>query len=407
MTYNSPGIYFEEVSLSAGPLLTAPQTVYMFGTKGTSGTVTATNTLTEVSSVTDFTAKFGSDSPSLPYINLYFGQYPPTGLQFCAVAKAGAQFAASDLTLALNTALDETSALGVYLAPEFFDLNPTTATDCANALGTRAEALSMFAIVDPPRTARATIGTPSTTGSVRKFAADLTSRTHSAVYFPYVQVGASAPYTELPASPAVAAVFVRAAVTEGIAQPPAGQKFPLYGLAGTSVKVNQPERDLLNPEGINAISKIRNLGWLVYGARTLDSADLRYVNSRVIVNVESFLLRQALENLLFMPFDSKGTVFERAKSACESVMWQLWNAGALAGSSPERAYVVICDSSNNPDEQLALGQLTVDVKQVLAGALEVIVVRPLRVTAALLTQQSNDKASQVSGNLNPNAINEE
>jgi phage tail sheath protein FI len=390
MSYNSPGIYFEEQEFTNGPTLVAPQNIYMFGTAGTGGSAES-NVFEEVRTVSEFTEKFGANSPSLVYVNMFFGQLLSAPLNFLAVEYAETKPSPAEFSEAVSQ-IDETFALGVLLAPEFFDKDSTNAVAFANTLGAKAAELNHVAIIDPPSTAKASIGTPSTAGSVLKFAADITSRSHSALYFPYLTISDGAGgEMDVPPSCAVCAVYVRAAIQDGIAQPPAGQRYPLYSVLGTSLKVNKAERDVLNPKGVNAISQIRRLGWLVYGARTLDTNDMTYVNSRVILNVETVLLREALGQMLFTPYDNKGTVFQRAKEVCDAVMWQLWNAGALAGDSPARAYLIECDSTNNPPESLARGELTVTVKQVLAGTIEVIAVRPLRVTAALLNQTTIDK----------------
>jgi len=305
MSYNSPGIYFEETSTIGGPVLRAPENVYMFGTAGTGSTALA-NTLTEVRSITEFTSKFGADSPSVPYVNAFFSQLLTGVMHFCAVTKAGTDPVAAELTTAINAVFGENTALGVLLAPEFFDKYPTIAVEVANVLGTAAQSFSLVAIIDPPSTAKASVGTPTTVGSVRKFAADITARSHSALYFPYLFSNG----VSLPPSPFVAAVYVRAARQEGVAQPPAGQKFPLYGVTGASFTCDLATRNGLNPESINAICLLGN--WVVYGGRVLGTTPA-FVNSRVILNVEKFMLTQALENLLFIPFDSKGVAFTQLR----------------------------------------------------------------------------------------------
>lgn len=395
----SPGVYFESLTGLNGPTLVAPTSVYCLGTAGTGGTA-STNEWVEVSSVSDFTTKFGADSPSVPYLNVFFAQFGPVPqpVHFLAIAKAGADPTLLEAQAALAT-MNETFPTGVIMAPELFDLQPSLAVGVATAMGATAIALNLVALIDPPRPARATVGTEVTADSVRKFAADITSnKTHMALYFPYLTVADGESTVDVPPSPAVAAVYVRAALRYGVAQPPAGSLFPLSGILGTSLSVNKAERDVLNPRNINAISYFRVPGsYLVYGARMLDTTELTFVNTRVILNTQQELLRAALSPLLFLPYDSKGTLFQRAEEAVQAVMYQFWNANALQGESPDSSYRVVCDGTNNADVDLAAGQLTVDVYQRIAGTVESIVVRPVRVTVSQLGTTTGDGATGGNG----------
>jgi len=58
--------------------------------------------------------------------------------------------------------------------------------------------------------------------------------------------------------------------------------------------------------------------------------------------------------------------------------------------------MVICNDSNNPADALARGELTVTVKQAIAGTLEVIVVQTVTVSQADLarTTEEGKKANE-------------
>jgi hypothetical protein len=83
-------------------------------------------------------------------------------------------------------------------------------------------------------------------------------------------------------------------------------------------------------------------------------------------------LEEAYEGLVLTSVDGLGTTFSNVVGTGKAVCEQLRRAGALYGQSPDQAYQVICNASNNPGIDLDAGKLSVDVIVVPTATIEVI-----------------------------------
>jgi uncharacterized protein len=79
----------------------------------------------------------------------------------------------------------------------------------------------------------------------------------------------------------------------------------------------------------------------------------------------------------------RGFVFEpnaaalraRLTLALDVFMTGLWNRGTFAGATPQEAYAVVCDDSNNPEAERDNGRLVCDVAFAPVHPMEFIVLR--------------------------------
>ena len=69
-------------------------------------------------------------------------------------------------------------------------------------------------------------------------------------------------------------------------------------------------------------------------------------------------------------------------------LFKVYESGALMGDSPEQAFVVTCDATNNPPEAIANGELVCDVGVALAKPAEFIVFRIGRKDAVTEIQEA-------------------
>ncbi|MBC7909337.1 MAG: phage tail sheath family protein, partial [Pyrinomonadaceae bacterium] len=117
---------------------------------------------------------------------------------------------------------------------------------------------------------------------------------------------------------------------------------------------------ILNPQGINCVRAFPGRGLRVYGARTLSSdADWRYVNvRRLMLSIEE-TIDEAMQWTVFEPndFNLRLTLVVTINTFLEEV----WRTGALRGTTPEEAFFVKCDESNNPPEVIDGGRLIVEI----------------------------------------------
>ena len=201
---------------------------------------------------------------------------------------------------------------------------------------------------------------------------------HTVLYFPYWVDGND---VNVPMSNTVAAIAIKR-YRVNFADPPAGTTYPVYGTKGATYKVNDAEHSILNPLGINCgrVFNQANLstrkGSVVYGARTISTNPFwRFVTTRVIANVLEGSLRYAFDTFIFTTLDGAGEAFNRIQQTAVSICERLRVAKAFYGKTPNDAYLVVCNDTNNPSLDLENGSVAVDVYFKPSPMLEVLVIR--------------------------------
>jgi phage tail sheath protein FI len=157
----------------------------------------------------------------------------------------------------------------------------------------------------------------------------------------------------------VAGVWARTDGTRGVWKAPANEA--VRGLARLEFEVTSGEQDLLNPEGVNCIRSFGSYGTKIWGARTLAKTDpsWRYINVRRLFNFIEESIRRGTQWAVFEPNDVD--LWQRVKRNITSFLRGLWMQGALVGATPEQAFYVICDGSNNPASSVDEGRLIVEI----------------------------------------------
>ena len=133
-------------------------------------------------------------------------------------------------------------------------------------------------------------------------------------------------YLTVPTAGHVAGVWARTDAARGVWKAPANEA--LRGIVRLETDVTSGEQDLLNPDGVNCIRSFGSYGTKIWGARTLAN-----------------------------DFD----LWQRAKRNISSFLRGLWTQGALVGATPEQAFYVLCDASNNPPSSVDEGKLIVEI----------------------------------------------
>jgi hypothetical protein len=214
-----------------------------------------------------------------------------------------------------------------------------------------------------------------------------------AYYGPYVQ-NASGQF--IPPSPYVTGVAIRRYRAEGFQFPPAGVKYQLADAVSTQIAINSAQQNLLNPDGCNAVRTLPgypDTAVFIWGGRTrinkavADQRKFQFVNTRVIQNVVYGSLRNAFDNQIFSVIDGFGVVFNQIVSIGNSVLSQLWIAGALYGARPSDAFQIICDNRINLPENLENGLIYVKVFDVPVPTLERIEVDLIRVAIGQMNKE--------------------
>jgi hypothetical protein len=218
-----------------------------------------------------------------------------------------------------------------------------------------------------------------------------------AYYGPYILNSAG---QFIPPSPYVTGVAARRYRAEGFQFPPAGVKYQLADAVGVQIQINSSQQNLLNPDGCNVVRSLPgypDTAVFIWGGRTrinpavADQRKFQFVNTRVIQNVVYGSLRSAFDNQIFSIVDGFGVVFNQIVSIGNSVLSQLYTAGALYGNKPSEAFEVICDERINSADNLEQGIVNVKVFDVPAPTLERIQVDQIRVSVG---QMKNELISQ-------------
>lgn len=284
-----------------------------------------------------------------------------TGYQGLVIADDVTIVAVPDL-ITLTTRADGSFDSESYIAFQ------ATLADWAAASGKR------MAILDPPPGMNATAAAEwrEKLGKDTAFAA---------AYYPNVVVpnlsGAKSPnaprFLTVPPSGHLAGVWARTDAVRGVHKAPGNEE--LRGVVGLETKLSDGEQALLNPIGVNCLRNFGTFGLRVWGARTLAMTDpsWRYINVRRLFNYIEESIRQGTRWAVFEPNDL--ALWQRVKRNVGYFLRGLWMQGALVGATPEQAFYVICDESNNPPSSVAEGKLIVDIGVAPSRPAEFVVFR--------------------------------
>lgn len=186
-------------------------------------------------------------------------------------------------------------------------------------------------------------------------------------YYPNVVVpnraaGASASgekFLTVPPSGHVAGVWARTDAERGVHKAPANAE--LRGITGLETPITDGEQAELNPIGVNCLRSFGSNGIRVWGARTLSLTDTswRYINVRRLFNYLEESIRRGTQWAVFEPNDL--ALWQRVKRNITAFLRGLWMQGALVGATPEQAFYVMCDETNNPQSSVDEGKLIVEI----------------------------------------------
>ena len=166
-------------------------------------------------------------------------------------------------------------------------------------------------------------------------------------------------YLTVPTAGHVAGVWARTDGARGVWKAPANEA--VRGIVRLENDVTSGEQDLLNPEGVNCIRSFGSYGTKIWGARTLAKTDpsWRYINVRRLFNFIEESIQRGTQWAVFEPNDFD--LWQRVKRNITSFLRGLWMQGALVGATPEQAFYVLCDATNNPASSVDEGKLIVEV----------------------------------------------
>jgi phage tail sheath protein FI len=184
--------------------------------------------------------------------------------------------------------------------------------------------------------------------------------TFGALYYPWLLVAAIGGNGVRPVPPSghVAGLIARTDLTQGVHRAPAN--YVLETVKALTDTLDDAQQGLLNTLGINCLRVLPGRGVRVYGARTLSSdAEWRYLNVRRLL----LMIEEAIEDAnQWAVFEPNNQVLRQTLTySVHSFLNTLWRRGALAGDTPQAAYQVRCDDTNNPPTVVDAGQMIADI----------------------------------------------
>jgi phage tail sheath protein FI len=183
---------------------------------------------------------------------------------------------------------------------------------------------------------------------------------YATLYWPWVKVfdPLSGQARFVPPSGHVAGIWARNDDTRGVHKAPANEV--VRGAISLEINITKAEHDQLNPNGINCIRSFPGRGIRVWGARTISSdPSWRYLNVRRLFNYVEESIFEGTQWVVFEPNDIR--LWGRVKRTINAFLLRVWRDGALFGATPDQAFFVVCDETNNPPETRDAGQLIVDI----------------------------------------------
>jgi hypothetical protein len=173
---------------------------------------------------------------------------------------------------------------------------------------------------------------------------------------------------------AVVAQILRTDASRGVHKAPAGVATALSGALQPYRLYTNTQQDTLAQSAINLIKPVPGSGVVIWGARTqaVGTSD-RYVSvRRLLISVKASLTSLTR----FAAFENNDenlrlTVEETVRRYLQTQ----FDLGALKGKTPEQAFFVRCDDSNNPAAVETSGTLVVEVGVALKTPAEFILIR--------------------------------
>ncbi|HEY6575138.1 MAG TPA: phage tail sheath C-terminal domain-containing protein, partial [Mycobacterium sp.] len=287
----------------------------------------------------------------------------------------------ADTTTALANMLlgDPAAETGIYalntIAPDIFNILciPAMAniTDDTARGGLLASAQQFCAdhramlLIDPPAAMDVKTTASDISSAMSTFVTTLDPTENAATYFPRLTV--ADPVTggtkNVGPSGTIAGIWSRTDTQRGVWKAPAGTEATLMG-ARPAVTMTEDTSETFNPIGINVLRTLPVFNNVVWGARTMQGADLmasqwKYVPVRRTALYIEESLRQGLQWVVFEPNDEP--LWAQIRLNVGAFMQNLFRLGAFAGETPQEAYLVKCDSDTTTPYDVSTGVVNIRV----------------------------------------------
>ena len=202
----------------------------------------------------------------------------------------------------------------------------------------------------------------------------------AAIYYPWVK--ARNPDTgiveEIPPGGHIAGIYARSDATHGVHKAPANEV--IRGISDIQRPVTDGEQEVLNPRGVNCIRSFRGRGIRVWGARTCSSnPNWKYVNVRRLFLFLRESIEQGTQWVVFEPNNEE--LWARVEQTIKNFLTDVWEDGALMGTTPDEAFFVKCDRTTMTQSDIENGRLICEIGVAPTRPAEFVVFRISQWTA--------------------------
>jgi Bacteriophage tail sheath protein len=193
---------------------------------------------------------------------------------------------------------------------------------------------------------------------------------------------------KMPGAGAIAGLYARTDSGRGVWKAPAGTDAALRGPTDVAVALTDAENGKLNPFGLNAVRSLPIYGIVVWGARTLDGADVmasqwKYVPvRRLALYIEESLFR-GTKWVVFEPNDEP--LWAQIRLNVGAFMHSLFRQGAFQGAAPRKAYLVKCDGETTTQADIDQGIVNIIVGFAPLKPAEFVVIKITQLAGQLET----------------------
>ena len=191
---------------------------------------------------------------------------------------------------------------------------------------------------------------------VQTFRAAIGAPTDScAVFYPQVQVNDNGTLRYMGASGMMAGVCAATDSARGVWSAPAGTNALLTGVTGLQMTLTDKQNGILNPLAVNCLRSFA-VGYVSWGARTVagfdnaPDADYKYLNVRRFARFLESSLYEGTQWVVFQ--NNTDPLWSQIRMNVTAFMMSLFRQGAFAGTTPQTAFFVKCDSeTTTPNDQ--------------------------------------------------------
>ena len=377
-----PGVYVQEAPSGERTVAGASTSTAAFVDLFADGPITSRDEAypVEVASFNEFDRTFGgldARSEASYAVRQFFDNGGRSAWVVRADDGTGAVPDGERLIAAMRSGLDAISpfVFNIFCLPIAATYSPSEAGVVIGAALEYCRGKRAFMIVDIPESVQSVGDMLAWIGSYGG-----PTRSNGAVYFPRLVIAdplAPGRSRNIGPSGTMAGIYARTDASRGVWKAPAGSEAVLRGV-DLAFKMNDAQNGQLNPLGVNCLRSFPVHGNVAWGARTLAGADLlgsewKYVNVRRLADYIEASLELALGWTVFEPNDE--SLWSQIRLEVSGFLQGLFVNGAFAGSSPDRAYFVRCDSTTTTTRDVAGGSVNVLVGIAPTRPAEFIILR--------------------------------